>query len=88
MIKKLRYTVLILILAKFSFYCSNGVTLSICNDSTAVFRDLRIIYTGGNVIIDELNPNDKRKFVINPTSESSIEIEFKDSKNKKSVKKQ
>ncbi|MCP5048515.1 MAG: hypothetical protein GY940_15200 [bacterium] len=82
MIKKTTYALALSLLILPLFHCSSGVILSFTNNSGQTLRDLEIFYTGGSVSVEKSVPGSTETFKVNPTSESHIEIQFKDQNNK------
>jgi hypothetical protein len=57
---------------------SQGILISITNDSGRPISGLKILYTGGSLSIPLLKENVTYQNYVNPSSESHIELEFDD----------
>lgn len=83
MIERKLYFLCILVLCTSFSSCSSGVNVSISNHTDEIIEELKVLYTGGSNLKKELKPHMTVEFTVNPTSESHLEIEFKDSKNRR-----
>ena len=61
------------------FHWTNGVYVSISNNTEKTFRQIDIVYTGGSARIASLEPNASYGQYVNPHGESDLKIECFDS---------
>lgn len=76
--RKKIFLVLTLIVALIVFYyCRQGITIRIENNSNTNIHDLWIGFTGGNIEVPDLIPHESQSFKINPTQDSGLVIRWK-----------
>jgi hypothetical protein len=74
---------ILLFLSLFILNCTHQVRVKIINKSDCDIKNVKIIFNGGTISEALINVGTSKDFIIIPTGDSDIQIEFEESNGKK-----